>query len=206
MKPRACSIAAMFTDILLVMALVAGCTSAQNQLPTRDQLLGRIMSTDNYSVEFVRGEVTKLTGDIGILTTSSGYLTPLTRSRLAGAIAARFETLANIGISIEPLNEKEPGFNSVDTNEILAARLTTDMCLACSQKPHGPIASVQDIAERVCREGTLSAQDSSYLENLSITLKKASDLIGRCVTETDPAVRSIMAGQVTELCAQLAGQ
>lgn len=206
LRSRSYSALALFASILLSAALIAGCTYARNQLPTRDQLLGRIMSTDNYSVEFVRGELTKLTGDIGILTSSTGYLTPLTRSQLAGSIAARFEALANMGISIEPLNEKEPGFSSVDTNEILAARLTSDVCLACSQKPHGPVASVQDIAERVSRQGTLAARDSLYLENLSIKLKKASDLIGRCVTETDPAVRSTIAGQVTDLCKQLAGR
>ncbi len=54
----------------------------------------------------------------GILTTSTGYLSPLTRSQLAGSIAARFETLANIGISIKPLNERESGFDSVDAKEV----------------------------------------------------------------------------------------
>lgn len=202
-KSRSCSSIAVFTGILLVIALVGGCASAQSQLPTRDQLLGRIMSADNFSVELVRGEIAQVTGDIGILTTSTGYLTPLARSQLAGSIAGRFETLANIGISIKPLNERESGFDSVDAKEVLAARLTTDVCLACSQ---GPIASVQNIAERVAREGTLAAQDSSYLENLSIKLKKASDLIGRCIIETDPSVRSTIAQQVTELCTQLEGQ
>jgi len=161
------------------------------------------MSADNFSVEFVRGEVTKLTGDIGILTTSTGYLTPLARSQLAGSIAGRFETLANIGTSIKPLNERESGFDSVDAKEVLAARLTTDVCLSCSQ---GPIASVQDIARRISKDGTLTPQDSSYLQDLSINLKKASSLIGRCIIETDPSVRSTIAGQVTELCTQLKGQ
>lgn len=203
---RSCSTIVLFTGTLLVMALVAGCTSAQNQLPTRDQLLGRIMSADNYSVEFVRGEIGAVTGDIGILTTSTGYLTPLTRSQLAGSVAGRFETLANIGITMMPLNEKEPDFDLVDAKEVGAARLTTDVCLACSQKPHGPIASVQDIARRISKEGTLTPQDSSYLQGLSVNLKEISDLIGRYVKETDSSALTVIAEQVAEVCTQLKGQ
>jgi hypothetical protein len=86
------------------------------------------------------------------------------------------------------------------------ARLTTDVCLACSQKPHGPIASVQDIARRISKEGTLTAQDSAYLQNLSLNLKKASDLIGRYVTETDSSARTVIVEQVAEVCTQLKGQ
>ncbi|MHB8107746.1 MAG: hypothetical protein ACYDH4_10030 [Candidatus Cryosericum sp.] len=203
---RSCSTTVLFTGVLVVVALVAGCTSAQNQLPTRDQLLARIMSADNYSVEFVRGEIGAVTGDIGILTTSTGYLTPLTRSQLAGSIAGRFETLANIGITMRPLNEKELGFDALDSKEIQAARLTTDVCADCSQKPHGPIGSVQDIARRISKEGTLTPQDSSYLQGLSVNLKKASCLIGQYITENDSTVRTTIAEQVTELCTQLRNQ
>ena len=164
------------------------------------------MSADNYSVEFVRGEITKLQGDMGILTASTGYMTPLTRSQLAGSIAGRFETMANIGIAAMSLNEKNLGFDSVDSKEIQAARLMTDVCLACSQTLHGPISSVQDIAGRVSQKGTLTPQDSSYLQNLSLNLKKASDLIGRYVTETDSSARTVIVEQVAEVCTQLKGQ
>jgi len=194
-------------SILLAVVLVAtGCAPTQDQKPTQDQLLARIMSADSYSVEFVRGEIAKVTGDIGILTTSTGYLTLLSRSQLAGSIAGRFETLANIGMTMMPLNEKELGFDAVDSKEIQAARLTTDVCLACSRAPHGPIASVQDIAGRVSQKGTLTPQDSTYLQNLSLNLKKASDLIGRYVTETDSSARTVIVEQVAEVCTQLKGQ
>lgn len=196
---------------ILVVCLVAvifctGCQKGAVHQPTQDQLFSRIMSADNYSVEFVRGESTKLQGDIGILTASTGYLTPLTRSQLAGSIAGRFETMANIGIAVMPLNEKELGFDSVDSKEIQAARLMTDVCLAFSQAPHGPIASVQDIARRISKEGTLTPQDSAYLQKLSLNLKKASDLIGRYVKETDSSARTVIAEQVADVCTQLKGQ
>lgn len=191
---------------LVAVILCTGCQKGAVHQPTQDQLLARIMSADNYSVEFVRGETASVTGDIGILTTSTGYLTPLTRSQLAGSIAGRFETLANIGMAMMPLNEKELGFDSVDSKEIQAARLMTDVCLACSQKPHGPIASVQEIARRISKEGTLTAQDSGYLQNLSLNLKKASDLIGRYVKETDSSARTVILERVAEVCTQLKGQ
>jgi hypothetical protein len=204
---RSFSIIATFMSILLAVVLMAvGCAPTRDQLPTKDQLLGRIMSADNYSVEFLRGEITKLQGDMGILTASTGYMTPLTRSQLAGSIAGRFETMANIGIAAMPLNEKDLGFDSVDSKEIQAARLMTDVCLACSEAPHGPIASVQDIAGRVSQKGTLTPQDSTYLQNLSLNLKKASDLIGRYVTETDSSARTVIVEQVAEVCTQLKGQ
>ena len=191
---------------LVAVILCAGCQKGVVHQPTQDQLLARIMSADSYSVEFVRGEIAKVTGDIGILTTSTGYLTLLSRSQLAGSIAGRFETLANIGMTMMPLNEKELGFDAVDSKEIQAARLTTDVCLACSRAPHGPIASVQDIARRVSQKGTLTPQDSAYLQNLSLNLKKASDLIGRYVKETDSSARTVVAEQVAEVCTQLKGQ
>jgi len=207
MTSRSFSIIATFMSILLaVVLMVVGCAPTQDQKPTQDQLLARIMSADSYSVEFVRGEIAKVTGDIGILTTSTGYLTLLSRSQLAGSIAGRFETLANIGMTMMPLNEKELGFDAVDSKEIQAARLTTDVCLACSRAPHGPIASVQDIARRVSQKGTLTPQDSAYLQNLSLNLKKASDLIGRYVKETDSSARTVVAEQVAEVCTQLKGQ
>jgi hypothetical protein len=200
------------TQILLVCLIaVIVCTGCQRgsatvQQPTVDQLLGRIMSGDNYSVELFRGESTKLQGDIGILTTSTGYLTPFTRSQLAGSIAGRFETMVNIGIAAMPLNEKDLGFDSVDSREIQAARLMTDVSLACSQAPHGPVASVQDIAGRVSQKGTLTLQDFSCLQNLSLNLKKASDLIGRYIKETDSSARTVIAEQVAEVCTKLKGQ
>ncbi len=198
----------LFIFCLVVIILCTGCQrgAATVQQPTTDQLLARIMSADNYSVEFIRGEIASVTGDIGILTTSTGYLTSLTRSQLAGSIAGRFETLTNIGIAVMPLNEKELEFDAVASKEIQAARLTTDVCLACSQKPHGPIASVQDIAGRVSQKGTLTPQDSSYLQGLSLNLKKASDLIQRYVTETDSSARTVIVEQVAEVCTQLKGQ
>jgi hypothetical protein len=117
----------ILTICLVVVILCTGCQKGVVHQPTQDQLLGRIMSADNYSVEFFRGGSTKLQADIGILTASTGYLTPLMRSQLAGSIAGRFETMANIGIAVMPLNEKDPGFDSVDSKEIQAARLMTDV-------------------------------------------------------------------------------
>jgi hypothetical protein len=200
---RACQILIV---CLLVVVLCAGCQNAAVQEPTKDQLLGRIMSADNYGVELIRGESTQLQGDMGILTASTGYLTPLTTSQLAGSIAGRFETMATIGIAAMPLNEKDPRFDAVDSKEVQAARLMADVCLACSQTPHGPVVSVQDIAERVAKSGKVAAQDSTYLQDLSRSLKKASDLIGRYINETDSSVRTTIAEQVTELCTQLKGQ
>ena len=82
----------------------------------------------------------------------------------------------------------------------------TDVCLACSQVPHGPIASVQDIAERISQKWTFTPQDSAYLQNLSLNLKKASDLIGRYVTEKDSSASTVILEQVAEVCTQLKGQ
>jgi hypothetical protein len=206
-KSRSCSRIATFMSILLAVVLVAtGCAPTQDQKPTQDQLLGRVMSTDSNSVQIVRREIRWFSADVWNLTSSTGYLTPLTRSQLAGSIAGRFETMANIGIAAMPLNEKDLGFDSVDSKEIQAARLMTDVCLACSQTLHGPIASVQDIAGRVSQKGTLTPQDSSYLQNLSLNLKKASDLIGRYVTETESSARTVIVEQVAEVCTQLKGQ
>jgi len=52
----------------------------------------------------------------------------------------------------------------------------------------------------------LTPQDSTYLQNLSLNLKKTSDLIGRYVTETDSSARAAIAEQVAEVCTQLKGQ
>jgi hypothetical protein len=110
-------------SILLAVVLVAtGCASARGQTPTREQLFANIVSADNYGIEFVGGEIAKLSGDIGILTTSTGYLTPLATSQLAGSIAARFETLVNIGITMKPLNEEKTMFNTVEYCAVLSCR------------------------------------------------------------------------------------
>jgi hypothetical protein len=110
-------------SILLAVVLVAtGCASARGQTPTREQLFANIVSADNYGIEFVGGEIAKLTGDIGILTTSTGYLTPLATSQLAGSIAARFETLVNIGITMKPLNEEKTMFDTVEYCTVLSCR------------------------------------------------------------------------------------
>lgn len=208
-RSRSCSKIATFAGILLAVVLVAGCTSTRGQMPTRDQLLANTMSADSYGVEFIRGEIAQLTADIGILTTSTGYLTPLTTSQLAGSLAARFETLCNIGITLKPLNEGATMFDIVNSREIQAARLMTDVCLACSQQPHGPVASVQAIAERVGKEGKLTTQDSAYLQTLAGNLGKASDLILRYRKEADSpdtSARTTVVQQVTDLCTQLKGQ
>ena len=205
-KSRSCSRTATFAGILLAIVLVAGCTSTWDQMPTRDQLLANTMSADSYGVEFVGGEIGVLTGDIGILTTSTGYLTPLTTSQLAGSIAARFETLCNIGITLKPLNDEATMSCTVNSMEIQAARLMTDVCLACSQ---GPIASVESIAERVGKEGKLTTQDSTYLQTLAGNLGKASDLIVRYrkeVDSSDTTARTTVVQQVTDLCTRLKGQ
>src|SRR5450756_3047813 len=158
-KARSYSIVTMFTGILLAVVLVAtGCAPTQDQKPTQDQLLGRVMSTDSNSVQIVRREIRWFSADVWNLTSSTGYLTPLTRSQLAGSIAGRFEALADLGIVVMPLNEKDPMFDTVDSEEIQAVRLMTDVCLACAETLHGPVASVKDIAGRVAKEGTLTAQ------------------------------------------------
>ena len=205
-KSGSCSRIATFASILLVAVLVVGCTSTRHQMPTRDQLLANTMSADNYGIEFVGGEIGVLIGDIGILTTSTGYLTPLTTSQLAGSIAARFETLCNIGITMKPLNDEATMSGTVNSREIQAARLMTDVCLACSQ---GPIASVESIAERVGKEGKLTTQDSTYLQTLAGNLGKASDLIVRYWKEADSSdttARTTVVQQVADLCTQLKGQ
>lgn len=209
MTPRHCSTIGTFVSILLAVVLVAGCTSTRNQMPTRDQLLANTMSADSYGVEFMRGEIVQLTADIGILTTSTGYLTPLTTTQLAGSIAARFETLCNIGITLKPLNEDATMLDTVNSREIQAARLMTDVCVACSQKPRGPIASVESIAEHVRKEGKLTTQDSNYLKILAGNLQEASDLIVRYRNEADSSdapARSTVVQQVTDLCTRLKGQ
>jgi hypothetical protein len=45
----------------------------------------------------------------------------------------------------------------------------------------------------------LTPQDSSYLQNLSLNLKKTSDLIGRYVIETDSSARTVIVEQVAEV-------
>jgi hypothetical protein len=205
-KSRSCSRIATFASILLAVVLLAGCTSTRDQIPTRDELLANTMSADNYGIESVGGQIAKLTGDIGILTTSTGYLTPLTTVQLAGSVAARLETLCNIGITMKPLNEEATMSDTVNSREIQAARLVTDVCLACSQ---GPIATVDSIAERVGKEGKLGAQDSTYLQTLASNLGKASDLIVRYWKEadsSDASARTTVVQQVTDLCTQLKGQ
>jgi hypothetical protein len=205
-KSRSCSRIATFASILLAVVLVAGCTSTRDQIPTRDELLANTMSADNYGIEFIGGEIGALTGDIGILTTSTGYLTPLTTSQLAGSIAARFETLCNIGIALKPLNDEATMSGAVNSREIQAARLMTDVCLACSQ---GPIASVENIAEHVGKQGKLTAQDSTYLQTLAGNLGKVSDLIVRYWKEADSSdttARTTVVQQVTDLCTRLKGQ
>jgi hypothetical protein len=194
--------------LALIVTIGIACTGCQRkvQQPTRDQLLARIVSADNYGVEFLRGEIGKMRADIGILTTSTGYLTSLTTSQLAGSIAARFETLVNIGITMKPLNEKGPMFDAVDSKEVLAARLMTDVCLACTQ---GPVASVEAIAERVSKQGTLTAQDSAHMQAVARDLGKASDLIVQYWQKADPSdasARTTIAEQVAELCTQLMNQ
>ena len=142
-----------------------------------------------------------------MLTGSTGqHLTPLTRSQLAGSIAGRFEALTDIGTVVMPLNEKDPIFDTVDSKQIEAARLMTDVCLACAERPHGPVASVKDIAARVAKDGTLTAQDSAYLKSLAINLESASSYIGDYIIEKDPSVRTDMAARVAKLCTQLKGQ
>jgi hypothetical protein len=186
--------------LALIVTIGIACTGCQRkvQQPTRDQLLARIVSADNYGVEFLRGEIGKMRADIGILTTST--------SQLAGSIAARFETLVNIGITMKPLNEKGPMFDAVDSKEVLAARLMTDVCLACTQ---GPVASVEAIAERVSKQGTLTAQDSAHMQAVARDLGKESDLIVQYWQKADPSdasARTTIAEQVAELCTQLMNQ
>ena len=207
-KSRSCSRIATFMSILLAVVLVAtGCAPTQDQKPTQDQLLGRVMSTNSNSVQIVRREIRWFSWDTFVLTGSTGqHLTPLTRNQLAGSIAGRFEALTDIGTVVMPLNEKDPMFDTVDSEEIQAARLMTDVCLACAETPHGPVASVKDIAGRVAKEGTLTAQDSAYLNNLATNLELASSLIGQYVIERDPTVRTGITARVAELCTQLKGQ
>jgi hypothetical protein len=206
-KSRSCSRIARFMSILLAVVLVAtGCAPTQDQKPTQDQLLGRVMSTDSNSVQIVRREIRWFSANVWNLTSSTGHLTPLTTSQLAGSIAGRFEALADLGIVVMPLNEKDPMFDTVDSEEIQAARLMTDVCLACAETPHGPVASIKDIAGRVAKEGTLTAQDSAYLNSLGINLELASSLIGQYIIERDPTVRTGIASRVAELCTQLKGQ
>ena len=206
-KSRSCSRIATFMSILLAVVLVAtGCAPTQDQKPTQDQLLGRVMSTDSNSVQIVRREIRWFSADVWNLTSSTGYLTPLTTSQLAGSIAGRFEALADLGIVVMPLNEKDPMFDTVDSEEIQAARLMTDVCLACAETLHGPVASVKDIAGRVAKEGTLTAQDSAYLNSLAINLESASSCIGDYIIEKDTSVRTDTAARVAKLCTQLKGQ
>ena len=203
---RSHSIVTVFMSVLLAVALIVGCAPAQSQSSERDQLLGRIMSTDSDNVQFVRREIRWFSADISMLTASTGHLTPLTKSRLAGSIAGRFEALTDIGIVVMPLNEKNPMFDAADSGKVQAARLMADVCLACAETPHEPVASVKDIAERVAKDGTLAAQDSVYLKNLDSNLEFAAELIGQYITEKDPSVRTDMAARVTQLCTQLKGQ
>ena len=207
-KSRSCSRIATFMSILLAVVLVAtGCAPTQDQKPTQDQLLGRVMSTNSNSVQIVRREIRSFSWDTFVLTGSTGqHLTPLTRSQLAGSIAGRFEALTDIGTVVMPLNKKDPIFDTVDSKQIEAARLMTDVCLACAERPHGPVASVKDIAARVAKDGTLTAQDSAYLNSLAINLELASSLIGQYIIEKDPSVRTDMAARVAKLCTQLKGQ
>ena len=195
-------------SILLAVVLVAtGCAPTQDQKPTQDQLLGRVMSTNSNSVQIVRREIRWFSWDTFVLTGSTGqHLTPLTRNQLAGSIAGRFEALTDIGTVVMPLNEKDPIFDTVDSKQIQAARLMTDVCLACAERPHGPVASVKDIAARVAKDGTLTAQDSAYLNSLAINLESASSCIGDYIIEKDPPVRTDMAARVAKLCTQLKGQ
>jgi len=211
MTSRSFSIIATFMSILLAVVLVAtGCAPTQDQKPTQDQLLGRVMSTDSNSVQIVRREIRWFSADIMYLTASMspsmGHLTPLARSQLAGSIAGRFEALTDVGTVVMPLNEKDPIFDTVDSKQIEAARLMTDVCLACAERPHGPVASVKDIAARVAKDGTLTAQDSAYLKSLAINLESASSCIGDYIIEKDPSVRTDMAARVAKLCTQLKGQ
>jgi len=207
MTSRSFSIIATFMSILLAVVMVAtGCAPTRDQKSTQDQLLGRVMSTNSNSVQIVRREILRFSWDTFVLTASTGHLTPLTRSQLAGSIAGRFEALADLGIVVMPLNEKDPIFDTVDSKQIQAARLMTDVCLACAETPHGPVASVKDIAERVAKDGTLTAQDSAYLNSLAINLESASSCIGDYIIEKDPSVRTDMAARVAKLCTQLKGQ
>lgn len=207
-KARSYSIVTMFTGILLAVVLVAtSCAPTRDQKSTQDQLLDRVMSTNSNSVQIVRREIRWFSWDTFVLTGSTGqHLTPLTRSQLAGSIAGRFEALTDIGTVVMPLNEKDPIFDTVDSKQIEAARLMTDVCLACAERPHGPVASVKDIAARVAKDGTLTAQDSAYLNSLAINLESASSCIGDYIIEKDPSVRTDMAARVAKLCTQLKGQ
>ena len=175
-KSRSCSRIATFASILLAVVIVAtDCAPARDQKPTQDQLMDRVRSTDSNSVQIVRREIRWFSANIMFYLTASMSpsmepLTPLTRSQLAGSIAGRFEALTDIGTVVMPLNEKDPIFDTVDSKQIEAARLMADVCLACAERPHGPVASVKDIAARVARDGTLTAQDSAYLNSLAINL------------------------------------
>lgn len=184
------------------------CTSCQTaRQPTTDQLLARVASTDNCSLASFGSEVVQLQSDIVVLTTAQGpYRTPMRMSQLAGSIAGRLETMATMGTVILPLNEQEPAFESVDAKEVLASRLMTDVCLACSGSSGGPVSLVQAIAGRVATNGTLAAKDAAYLRSLASNLGKASALLGEYVRETDPSARGNIAEQLTGLCIQLKGQ
>jgi len=193
----------------IIIVLCTGCqvrTTAVRQ-PTADQLLARIASADNYGLEFFKGEATQLQSDIGILTTAKGpYLTPFRKSQLVGSVAGRLETMTTMGTTVLPMNEQDSTFESVDSKEILAARLMTDVCLACSSSSNGPVIRTGAIAERVAMHGTLAAKDAAYLQSLSRNLKRASELIGQYAKETDPSLRKNITEQVTEVCTQLKGQ
>jgi len=203
---RTTVVSVMSIVLIAAIGILAGCTPKATTSSQRDQLLGRVMSTDSNSVQIVRREIRWFSANVWNLTSSTGYLTPLTRSQLAGSIAGRFEALADLGIVVMPLNEKDPMFDTVDSEEIQAARLMTDVCLTCAETPHGPVASIKDIAGRVAKEGTLTAQDSAYLNSLGINLELASSLIGQYIIERDPTVRTGIASRVAELCTQLKGQ